>query len=166
MEARSAAILCSSHLMFPTLMHLPDDGEPDRSCLQKKHPHSPLEPQFLVGREREGLGTRAPVHMATRAVLQEQAGLQHDLSFPCFSGIVKVWDAVSHYIPATPSTFWPVAAPGNVPLRAVGTLTAALAVDFSSWQLAQLQVQSSSRASVLEGPAAAQTGLPSSAGLS
>ncbi|XP_071889481.1 uncharacterized protein [Anas platyrhynchos] len=54
--------------------------------------------------------------------------------------IVKVWDAVSHYIPATPSTFWPVAAPGNVPLRAVGTLMAALVVDFSSWQLAQLQV--------------------------
>lgn len=70
---------------------------------------------------------------ATRAVLQERAGLQHDLSFPCFSGIViQVWGAVSQCVPATPCTFWPVAAPGNVPLRAVDSLMAALAFCLSS----------------------------------
>ena len=97
MEARSAPILCCGRLMFPTLMHLPDDGEPDRQ------PHSPLEPSgaAVPSGDRDGgpcLRTQALTPSATRTVLEEQAGLQHDLSFPCFSGIVKVWDAVSHYI--------------------------------------------------------------------
>ncbi|XP_026710317.1 uncharacterized protein LOC113483197 isoform X1 [Athene cunicularia] len=94
MEARSAPILHRGRLMFPTLMHLSDDGEAMERCVMSATAGQahPLVAAFILGRGKVYPRTLAP------ATFVPWADRQHELPFSCFPDTVRIWDGVSRYI--------------------------------------------------------------------